>query len=279
MSDALVTAGWVAERLGKPGVRLIDVPMKPETYAERHIEGAVLIDWQRELIEEEDESSGKVIDPERFAALSRRLGINFDDTLIFYGDKGGRHAIRALWTYEYYKHGGALYLMDGGREQWTREGRPMTDELPHPAPTGYAMPSRREFRIRTTLDEIRAGLKRSSALRPGSGPELVVLDVRTRAEYEGTDIRAARGGHIPGAIHIEWEDAMYDDKRFKSKDELSELYADVPRDAEVAIHCQLGIRAAHTWFALRHILGYEHAANYDGSWQEWGNREDTPIEA
>jgi thiosulfate/3-mercaptopyruvate sulfurtransferase len=269
MSNALVSTAWVAQRQGQPGVRLIDVPMKPETYAEWHIEGAVLIDWQRELIEEEDESSGKVIDPERFSALSRRLGLNFDDTLIFYGDKGGRHAIRALWTFEYYKHGGALHFMDGGREQWEREGRSMTTELPHPEPSAYAMPSRRSFDIRTTLDEVRAGL---------SKPGHVVLDVRTRSEYEGSDVRAARGGHIPGALHIEWERALNGDKTFKTRGELARLYSNVPRDATIAVHCQLGIRAAHTWFALRHVLGYERVKNYDGSWQEWGNRDDLPIE-
>jgi thiosulfate/3-mercaptopyruvate sulfurtransferase len=86
------------------------------------------------------------------------------------------------------------------------------------------------------------------------------------------------GGHIPGALHVEWEQAMNDDKTFKSKAELASLYGAVPRDATVAVHCQLGVRAAHTWFALRHVLGYERVKNYDGSWQEWGNRDDTPIE-
>ena len=270
MTDALVSTAWAAERVGKAGVRLIDVPLDPRAYAEGHIEGAVLIDWQRELIEAEDESSGKVIDPERFAALSRRLGFDYEDTLIFYGNAGGRHAIRALWTFAYYKHGGALHLMDGGREQWLREGRPMTAELPHPVPSGYAMPSRREFGIRATLDDVRAGIGK---------PDCIVLDVRTRGEYEGTDIRAARGGHIPGALHIEWEQALNNDKTFRSQDELAQLYADVPRDAQISVHCQLGVRAAHTWFVLRHVLGYERVANYDGSWQEWGNREDTPMEA
>jgi thiosulfate/3-mercaptopyruvate sulfurtransferase len=105
-----------------------------------------------------------------------------------------------------------------------------------------------------------------------------ILDVRTSEEHAGKDIRAARGGRIPGAQHIYWEDALNEDGTFKSKAELAKVYASVPREAQVVAHCQLGVRAAHTWFALRHILGYERVENYDGSWQEWGNRDDTPIE-
>jgi thiosulfate/3-mercaptopyruvate sulfurtransferase len=269
MTGALVSTAWVAERLGRPGVRLLDVPFDPETYADAHIAGASLIDWKRELIEEEDESSGKVIDPERFAATARRLGLQHNDTLIFYGDQGGRHAIRAFWTFEYYRHGGPLHVMDGGRERWLAEGRPMTDERASYPPSGYPVPSKRLPEIRAMLDDVRASI---------SKPDRVVLDVRTREEYDGVDVRAARGGHIPGATHIFWEEALNDDASFKSKEELERLYASVPRENRVAVHCQLGVRAAHTWFALRHILGYPNVANYDGSWQEWGNREDTPIE-
>src|SRR3990170_4627073 len=130
MTAALVSTSWVAERLGRPRFRVIDVPTSDDGYARAHLPGAVAIDWQRELIEEEDESSGKVIDPERFAALARRLGLRPDDTLIFYGDQGGRHAIRALWTFEYYRHRGPLHWMDGGREKWQRERRPLTTEVP-----------------------------------------------------------------------------------------------------------------------------------------------------
>src|SRR3990172_346525 len=110
MTSVIVSTQWVAERLGGRlpagggAVRVIDVPTSEHAYASGHLPGAVAIDWQRELIEAEDESSGKVIDPERFAALARRLGLRPDDTLVFYGDEGGRHAARALWTFEYYRH-------------------------------------------------------------------------------------------------------------------------------------------------------------------------------
>jgi thiosulfate/3-mercaptopyruvate sulfurtransferase len=265
MTDALVSTAWVAEQLGKPGVRIIDVSSEPQLYAGWHLPGAVAIDWMRELIEEEDESSGKIPDPERFAAMCRRLGLQPDDTLVFYGDKGGRHA-------------GALHLMDGGREQWQREGAVLSLSKDRPTatgpvsvePSGYPVPSGRRLELRATIDQI---------TRSMSNADYTVLDVRTQGEYDGTDVRAARGGHIPGAVHIFWEDALTPDTTLRPRDELAQLFAAVPRDNTVAVHCQLGVRAAHTWFVLRHVLGYARAQNYDGSWQEWGNREDTPIES
>jgi thiosulfate/3-mercaptopyruvate sulfurtransferase len=269
MTNALVSTAWVAERLGRQGLRLIDVPTAKGGYARAHLPGAVAIDWQRELIEAEDESSGKVIDPERFAALARRLGLREDDTLVFYGDEGGRHALRALWTFEYYAHRGALHFMDGGRERWLAEGRPVSDEATRVEPSSYAVPSRRNPSVRATLDDVRAGLQND---------RFTVLDVRTAEEYAGADVRAARGGHIPGALHIYWEDALQPNGSLKPKDQLERLYAAVPKEGTVAVHCQLGVRAAHTWFILRHVLGHPDVRNYDGSWQEWGNRHDTPVE-
>ena len=267
--DVVVSTAWVAERLGKANVRIIDVPTASGGYASGHLPGAVAIDWQRELIEREDESSGMVIDPHRFAGLARKLGIRPDDSLVFYGDGGGRHAARAHWTFEYYRHPGALHWMDGGRERWRAEGRPISDEAPEVEPSAYPMPSARQPELRIAAADIRSRIGQ---------PDFVVLDVRTAEEYAGTDVRAARGGHIPGATHVFWEDALAPDKSLLPREELAALYASIPRDAEVAVHCQLGVRAAHTWLVLRHVLGYQHARNYDGSWQEWGNREDLPVE-
>lgn len=270
MSDALVTTSWVAERLGAPGVRVIDVPSSGDGYAGGHLPGAVEVAWKRDLVPVEDESSGHVIDAERFASLASRLGVAPEDTLVFYGDEGGRHACRAFWTFAYYRHRGAMHLMDGGRERWRSEGRELSTEPPAIDATTYPLPASTDDSLRATRAEIEAHLGDES---------YAVVDARTPGERAGEDVRAARGGRIPGSIGLFWKECVADDgASFRSREELAELCASIPREATVAAHCQLGMRSAHMWFVLRHVLGYERVKNYDGSWQEWGNAPDTPIE-
>ena len=111
-------------------------------------------------------------------------------------------------------------------------------------------------------------------------PDKVVLDVRSREEYDGRSVRAARGGHIPGAVHVEWTDATAGENVLRGVEELRAMYESrgVTPDKEIIAHCQLGIRAVHTWFVLKHVLAYPHVKSYDGSWQEWGNRDDLPVD-
>ena len=269
MTDALVTTAWLAEHDRDSGLRIFEASQAPKSYSSGHVEDALAIDWKRDLIEREDESSGKVIDAGRFVALARRLGINENDTLVFYGDQGGRHAARALWTFEYYRHPGKLHWVDGGREVWQEEGRPLTQEVPEIATSDYAEPPAPDYSIRATLTDIVAGLDNA---------DMTVIDTRSPDEYAGTDIRSARGGRIPGAEDIFWKRSLAESTALLSNVQLEQLYAGVSQTAAVAAYCQLGVRAAHTWFILRHVLDHPDAKNYDGSWQEWGNLPDMPIE-
>ncbi len=269
--SALVQPQWLADRLRDVNVRVIEASVDKGAYDAAHITGAVWLDCHRELLLHGDDSSGHVIPPEQFAALMSRRGIAPETTVVWYGDRHSSLAIRGFWTMDFYRHPTPVHVLDGGRERWIAEGRATTVELPYFECAPYPVPSAADESNRATIDQVRGAI--------GSG-EAVVLDVRARNEYDGANVRAARGGHIPGAVHVEWTDATAGDNVLLPLEALRELYASrgVTPDKEIIAHCQLGIRSVHTWFVLKHVLGYQNVRNYDGSWQEWGNCEDTLIE-
>jgi thiosulfate/3-mercaptopyruvate sulfurtransferase len=167
--------------------------------------------------------------------------------------------------------------MDGGRAKWQAEGREMTTEKPKPEPTEYPVVERDDSAIRAFLPEVRDSLG-----------HLPLIDVRSPEEYSGERTHmpaypeegALRGGHIPGAKSMPWGKAANEDGTFKSAAELKELYteqAGLGQSDEVIAYCRIGERSSHTWFVLKHLLGYENVRNYDGSWTEWGNVVGVPI--
>ena len=274
-NDVLVETDWVAEHLDDDSIRIVEVDENPALYAEAHIPGAIGFDWKRDL---QDQVKRDFLGPEDFGRLFGERGISNDHTIVLYGDRNNWFAAYTYWYLKYYGHDEVL-LMNGPREKWVAEGKPTSSEVPSYAAT--------TFEARPGDDAIRA--KRDEVLdvvAGGNGKKLV--DVRSPQEFSGELIAMAgyeqegaqRGGHIPGAASIPWAQAVREDGTFKSKDELEELYGGkgVLSGDPIIAYCRIGERSAHTWFVLHELLGRDDVKNYDGSWTEWGNLVDVPIE-
>ncbi len=194
-------------------------------------------------------------------------GVSEERPVVVYDEQSGMRAARAFWFLEFFGHPD-VRLLDGGYGAWQRESLPTTTESVAPR-KGHWVVGRDDARLATWHDVL-------ARLEDG---DAVMLDTRSDGEYHGTNIRAKRGGRIPGAVHIEWTQNLGDDGAFKSAAALTLMYEarGVTSDKEVVSYCQGGYRAAHSYLALR-LLGYPRVRNYIGSWKEWGDREDLPIE-
>ena len=275
--DVLVSTEWVAQHLNDENVRLIEVDEDILLYDMGHIPGAVKLDWQRDLWHDVERD---FITADQVSELLGRLGLREGDTAVLYGDKSNWWAAYAYWFLTYSGVQG-LKLMNGGRQKWAAEGRELTEDVPHPAPTDYPALSRDES-LRAYRDEVRAHLE---AVRDGQG---ALVDVRSPDEFSGKVTHmpnypqegVLRGGHIPGARNVPWAKATNEDGTFKSADELRALYEGegVTADKDVIAYCRIAERSSHSWFVLRELLGYPKVRNYDGSWTEWGNSVGLPIE-
>jgi thiosulfate/3-mercaptopyruvate sulfurtransferase len=270
----LVTADWLAEHLNDPNVVVAEVDENPDVYDDGHIRGAVKLHWREDL---QDPVERDLVEKDEFERLMSSRGIANETTLVLYGDKNNWFAAYAYWYVKIYRHEDAR-ILDGGRQKWIDEGRELTTDVPDIELAAYTAQDRDES-IRTYRDAVRKTIG-------ADGHALV--DVRSPQEFSGDLIAppgyeqegAQRGGHIPSAESIPWAQAVRDDGTFKSAAELRKLYAarGVTEEKSVTAYCRIGERSAHTWFVLRELLGYDDVKNYDGSWTEWGNLVDVPIE-
>jgi thiosulfate/3-mercaptopyruvate sulfurtransferase len=271
----LVSTEWLAEHLDDPDVVVVESDEDVLLYETGHIPGAVKMDWHADL---NDPVVRDYLDTESFARLMSEKGIRPDSTVVFYGDNFNWWAAYALWVFSLFGHED-LRLLDGGRQKWADEGRPMTTDVPERPRTDYPVPDRDDSRIRAFLDD---AVSQSSGGRP-------LVDVRSPEEFSGERMHmpdypnegALRGGHIPGAVNVPWKRAANDDGTFKSRSELQQIYLEeqgLSPDDDVIAYCRIGERSSHTWFVLTHLLGFENVRNYDGSWTEYGNAVRVPIE-
>lgn len=274
--EVLVSTDWVAAHLDDPGIRIIESNEDPLLYTSGHIPGAVEVDWTKDL---NDPLRRDYLSREGFEALMLRLGVTPETTLVFYGDKNNWWATYAFWVFQLFGHRNAK-IMDGGRLKWELEKRPLTREKPSYPPTTYRAPERDDATIRAFREQVLAHVQTGKPL----------VDVRSPAEYSGERLHmpdypnegALRGGHIPGAVNVPWSRAINpEDGTFKPAEALRAIYEQeqgLRPDDDVIVYCRIGERSSHTWFVLSYLLGYQRVRNYDGSWTEWGNLVNVPIE-
>jgi thiosulfate/3-mercaptopyruvate sulfurtransferase len=271
--DVLVETQRVEDHLGDDSIRIVEVDENPALYAEAHIPGAIGLDWKKDL---QDPVKRDFLAPQEFGELLGSRGVSNDHQIVLYGDRNNWFAAYTYWYLKYFGHDN-VRLMNGPREKWISEGRPTTTEVPSYEPQTFTASGPDES-IRARRDEVFEKL--------GGGASLV--DVRSPQEFSGELVAMAgyeqegalRSGHIPGAASVPWAQAVKEDGTFKPADQLQELYRakGVLDGGEIIAYCRIGERSAHTWFVLHELLGHDEVKNYDGSWTEWGNMVDVPIE-
>ena len=271
---SLVSTTWVAAHHADPNVHLVEVDVDTSAYATGHVPGAVGWDWRHDL---QRRPMRDIPTREEWEALLSRSGIGNESLVVLYGDNHNWFAAFAYWLFKLYGHADVC-LMNGGRQKWIDEGRPLTAEAPSITPTTYRA-KEADPRLRAYRDDVVAAL---------DGGSVGLVDVRSPKEYSGELLApenlpqegAQRGGHIPGAQNIPWGTAVAEDGTFKPATELRQIYGGkgITPDRKTIAYCRIGERSAHTWFVLSHLLGDPDVRNYDGSWTEWGTLIGAPIE-
>lgn len=255
----------LAQRLGEGSLRVVDVRVG-EDYAMGHIPGALHFSVYGVNTYDTDEAPLRSF-THMWASLLGLHGITANDTIVVYDEIAGMSAARAFWFLEYLGHGD-VHLLDGGFNAWRNAGLPVTRDAQaqRAAAFDYQVVRDRVATYQDMLDAI-------------DDSDKVILDTRSEMEWRGTDRRAARGGTIPSAVHLDWVNHLAPDGSLKAADELQPLFEarGITADKEVLAFCNTGYRSAHAYLVLR-MLGYPRVRNYVGSWQEWGNRESCPVE-
>lgn len=286
-SHFLVETSWLADHLDDPHLRIVDMRGYVRTverdgvqdalyvgardeYDQEHIPGAVYVDWSKDIIDPDDEVEAQIAPPARFAELMGRLSIGDQHLVVAYdAHPASQFATRFWWALRYYGHD-EVVVLNGGLSKWKRENRPLTKAIPSYPPATFT--PEMQPQLRATAEEVLGLLGQK---------DIKLIDARDRGQYTGKIVRRpGRPGHIPGALNIPREEIVDPATgTFRSNEELSAVFsaAGVKPEERVVAYCNGGVAATTILFSLA-MLGYPKLANYDGSWNEWGKRQDLPTE-
>jgi thiosulfate/3-mercaptopyruvate sulfurtransferase len=282
----LVSAEWLAAHLLDPDIRIVHVSTDREVYGRAHVPGAVFVDLHIDLAKpgrrrETGDAERQYLVPtrEQVAESLAAWGVAPGRHVVFYDDEGqNRHAIRGYWLLRLYGFPRSqLHVLDGGLTVWRAEGRPTTTAVPEPRRAAATEPLHdRDDSLIATAEDMLAWSREASI----SGGPTRLLDVRLVDEFLGSDVRAARGGRIPGARHRVFSDFVAPDGRLRTAAESLAIVrgTGVKPDELRATYCQGGVRASLVWFVLHELAGLTQVRSYAESWEEWGNRPDLPVE-
>lgn len=287
LPGTLVSTDWLEEHLLEPAVRVVDIRGYVKTvdagagdgkqnstyvgakdeYDQAHIPGAVFVDWTADITDPDNPVPAQIALPERFKFAMEDRGIGDATDVVVVDHAGGHFATRLWWALNYYGHS-AVAVLDGGMNKWLAEGRPVTDEVLPVAEASFTPDANSPARYEA--DEVLDAI---------SNPEVIIVDARDANQYAGEVYRGSRRGHIPSAINLSAKTLFNPDGTWKSDDELREVVAaaGISGDQKVVAYCNGGVTATAVLFALDRV-GHKNSANYDGSWNEWGELLDYPTE-